>query len=54
MELLSIYLKSKGRYIARQLSFRDVEFRLLKSEPSEDFINMYDSSCEVVIFLIYN
>jgi len=48
MELVSIYLKTKGQYIARQLSFEKVECRLVTCDITDAFTEMYDYSCEVV------
>lgn len=42
MELVAIDMKLNGRYIARQLSFKGVEFEIQEVDLTEQFEKMYD------------
>lgn len=41
-------MKLKGIYVARQLSFTGVSFRIEKVDSSNDFIQMYNESVNLV------
>lgn len=48
-------MKMRGVYIARQLSFRGVEYRVEESTVSDDLKTIYDRSVDFVsIFKIMN
>jgi len=48
MELLAMFLKSKGSYIARQLSYEGVKFSVERISLSTSFITMYDEAANLV------
>ncbi len=48
MEIVAMDLKLRGMYVARQLSFQGVTFKVEKVPLTEDFIQMYDESVELV------
>ncbi|CEF63666.1 Protein strawberry notch homolog 2 [Strongyloides ratti] len=47
MELVAMDMKQRGLYLARQLSFRGVTFRVEEVALSNDFIYAYDESVKV-------
>ena len=47
MELVAIDMKQRGMYIARQLSFKGVEFEIKEIELSPEFIEMYDQCVDL-------
>ena len=48
MEIVAVDMKLRGMYIARQLSFQGVTFRIEEVPLSEEFIQMYDDSVDLV------
>jgi len=48
MELVAMDMKQRGLYIARQLSFYGVAFRIEDVALSRDFIQMYNASVRLV------
>lgn len=48
MEIVAMDMKLRGMYIARQLSFHGVAFRIEEVPLDEDFKHMYDESVKLV------
>lgn len=48
MELVAMDMKQRGLYIARQLSFYGVAFRIEDVPLSRDFVKMYNASVRLV------
>jgi len=48
MELVAMDMKQRGLYIARQLSFYGVAFRIDDAPLSREFIHMYNASVRLV------
>ena len=48
MELVAMDMKQRGLYIARQLSFYGVAFRIEDVALPRDFIQMYNASVRLV------
>lgn len=48
MEIVAMDMKLRGSYIARQLSFNGVSFRIDEVMLHEDFKRMYDESVKLV------
>jgi hypothetical protein len=48
MEIVAMDMKLRGSYIARQLSFNGVTFRIEEVMLDEDFKRMYDESVKLV------
>jgi len=48
MELVAMDMKQRGLYIARQLSFYGVAFRIEDVALSRDFVHMYNASVRLV------
>lgn len=48
MELVAMDMKLRGMYIARQLSFHGVTFRIEEIPLNKDFIKMYDEAVKLV------
>jgi len=48
MELVAMDMKQRGLYIARQLSFYGVAFRIEDVALSRDFIHVYNASVRLV------
>ncbi|GAU91147.1 hypothetical protein RvY_03461-2 [Ramazzottius varieornatus] len=46
MELVAMEMKSRGMYIARQLSFEGVHFQIVDVKLKDDFIALYDKCVE--------
>ncbi len=53
MEIVAMDMKLRGMYIARQLSFQGVGFRVDEVELSPDFRRVYDRSVEVWVDLLH-
>lgn len=47
MELVAVELKSRGAYVARQLSFKTSSFEIRVAPLDEVFVNLYDSCVEM-------
>ncbi|EFO21446.2 hypothetical protein LOAG_07043 [Loa loa] len=47
MEVVAMDMKQRGLYLARQLSFRGVSFRVEEVPLSADFIEVYDASVKI-------
>ncbi|KAM3724205.1 Protein strawberry notch [Dirofilaria immitis] len=47
MEVVAMDMKQRGLYLARQLSFRGVSFRVEEVPLSADFIEVYDESVKI-------
>lgn len=54
MEIVAMDMKLRGMYIARQLSFHGVGFKIEEVPLSKDFKKVYDASVELVIFFYFN
>lgn len=48
MEIVAMDMKLRGMYIARQLSFHGVTFKIEEVPLSEEFQRVYDNSVELV------
>lgn len=48
MEIVAMDMKLRGMYIARQLSFHGVTFKIEEVPLSKDFRRIYDQSVELV------
>lgn len=48
MEVVAMDMKLRGMYVARQLSFQGVTFKVEKIPLTEEFIRMYDDSVALV------
>lgn len=48
MEIVAMDMKLRGMYIARQLSFHGVSFKIEEVTLSDDFIKVYDDSVRLV------
>lgn len=48
MEIVAMDMKLRGMYIARQLSFHGVTFKIEEVPLSESFKKAYDDSVELV------
>lgn len=48
MEIVAMDMKLRGMYIARQLSFHGVGFKIEEVPLSKDFKKVYDASVELV------
>lgn len=51
MEIVAMDMKLRGMYIARQLSFHGVSFKIEDVPLTKEFIQMYDDSVKLVRFL---
>jgi hypothetical protein len=47
MELVAMDMKLRGLYLARQLSFKGVDFSVQEVMLTNDFIHMYDESVKL-------
>uniref|UniRef100_A0A1I8EFT4 Uncharacterized protein n=1 Tax=Wuchereria bancrofti TaxID=6293 RepID=A0A1I8EFT4_WUCBA len=47
MEVVAMDMKQRGLYLARQLSFRGVSFRVEEVPLSADFVEVYDASVKI-------
>ena len=48
MELVAMDMKLRGMYIARQLSFKGVSFRIEEIPIAKDYVNIYNESVKLV------
>lgn len=48
MEIVAMDMKLRGMYLARQLSFQGVSFKIERVPLTEDFIRTYDASVALV------
>jgi len=48
MEIVAMDMKLRGMYIARQLSFHGVAFKIEEVALSKDFVKVYDESVKLV------
>lgn len=48
MEIVAMDMKLRGMYIARQLSFHGVAFKIEEVPLSQDFVRIYDNSVKLV------
>ncbi len=53
MEIVAMDMKLRGMYIARQLSFQGVGFRIDEVELTEDFRRIYDKSVDLWVDLLH-
>ena len=51
MEIVAMDMKLRGMYIARQLSFHGVTFKIEEVGLTSEFKKIYDDSVALVIFL---
>lgn len=49
MEIVAMDMKLRGMYIARQLSFHGVTFKIEEVPLTKEFRQVYDESVELVI-----
>lgn len=54
MELIAMEMKIRGVYIARQLSFNDVEYEIEEAPSSEEFKKTYDFCVQFVSLFLYH
>lgn len=52
MEIVAMDMKLRGMYIARQLSFHGVTFKIEEVPLSKQFREMYDKSVELVRYIV--
>ena len=52
MEIVAMEMKHRGMYIARQLSFKDVTFRVEEVPLSPKFVKTYDDSVKLWVQLL--
>lgn len=50
MELVAMDMKLRGMYIARQLSFKGVTFRIEEIPLDKNFVKVYNDSVRMVCF----
>ena len=50
MELVAMDMKLRGTYIARQLSFHGVQFKVETVPVKDDFLKVYNDSVKLVRF----
>ena len=48
MEIVAMDMKLRGMYMARQLSFQGVSFKVNEIPLSKDFIKMYNGAVKLV------
>ena len=53
MEIVAMDMKLRGMYIARQLSFQGVSFRVDEVELSPEFKRVYDKAVEFWVDLLH-
>ena len=53
MELVAMDMKLRGIYIARQLSFHGVSFKIQEIPVPKEFIKVYDNSVRLVSAIDY-
>lgn len=54
MEIVAMDMKLRGMYIARQLSFHGVSFKIEEVPLSKDFTNVYDNAVKLVSSIFFN
>lgn len=54
MEIVAMDMKLRGMYIARQLSFHGVTFKIDEVTLTKEFKRIYDQSVELVIMILYS
>lgn len=52
MEIVAMDMKLRGMYIARQLSFHGVSFRIEEVPLDDDFQHMYDEGVKLVSYIL--
>ena len=52
MEIVAMEMKGRGMYIARQLSFKDVTFKIDEVQLGRDFVKIYDDSVRLWVQLL--
>lgn len=53
MELVAMDMKLRGMYIARQLSFKGVTFKIEEIPPDKEFIKVYNDSVKMVCLKVH-
>lgn len=48
MEIVAMDMKLRGMYIARQLSFSGVTFKIVEVLLSQEYVKMYNKSVKLV------
>lgn len=48
MELVSLDMKRRGVFLSRLISFKNVKVDLLDISLTEDYLEVYNKSCELV------
>ena len=48
MELVAMDMKLRGMYIARQLSFKGVSFKIEEIPIDKEFVKMYNEAVQLV------
>ena len=51
MEMVAMEMKQRGTYIARQLSFKGVSFKVQEAQLSRDYMHMYNQAVKLVCLL---
>lgn len=54
MEIIAMEMKTRGVYIARQLSFNDVKYEIEEALVSGEFKKTYDFCVQFVSLFLYN
>lgn len=54
MEIVAMDMKLRGMYVARQLSFQGVTFKIEKVPLTDEFIRTYNESVALVSLLTYS
>ena len=54
MEIVAMEMKHRGMYIARQLSFKDVAFKVDEVSLSPEFVKTYDDSVKMWVQLLHS
>jgi len=54
MEIVAMDMKLRGMYIARQLSFHGVSFKIEEVPLSPEFTQVYDNAVKLVKYLCSN
>ena len=52
MEIVAMDMKLRGMYMARQLSFSGVSFKIEEIKLKNEYVKMYDDAVKLVIKLI--
>lgn len=53
MEIVAMDMKLRGMYIARQLSFQGVTFKIDEVPLTQNYIKMYNKSVRLVCIYVY-